>query len=89
MNKHPEYPNISDIKLIQGKLPKLIHGYDVFYVNKRCEALCNECATDVLNEPDPNFQLDYAAINWESEMYCDKCSEKIDSYYPTINTPQY
>ena len=79
-----EFPNISKIELIQGKLPKLIGGYDVYYVNKRCEALCCDCATDVLDEPDVNFQLIYGAVNWESEMWCYKCSDQIESYYPSV-----
>ena len=68
--------------LINGKLPRFtsIGCYPLFYITKRCDVLCAECATESLADPDdPATDCD---ANWEDpDLFCDGCSKRIESAY--------
>lgn len=52
-------------------------GYPVFYLTKDC-ILCPACAN---KEDDPTSVLDWA-INWEdTDLFCEECSNRIESAY--------
>jgi hypothetical protein len=59
-------------------------GYPMFGLTQDNGILCHRCARDnvrlVLGE-DPQWAIVAAQINWESELYCDNCSTKIEAAY--------
>jgi len=65
-----------------GKLAKYVWpvGYPLAYLSKRGLALCPECATERLEDGiDPPVDVD---ANWEDpSLYCDECSQRIESAY--------
>jgi hypothetical protein len=74
---------IKNLNLINGKLPNHQEGYPVFYMDKKDNCLCPDCANESHADPDA-FEKEKpqgAAVNWESELYCDRCSEKIEAAY--------
>lgn len=54
--------------------------YPIFYLTRRDEVLCPECAAaEVEDDGQPMAACD---INWEDPyLFCDKCSERIESAY--------
>lgn len=67
---------------VNGKFRKYttLGGYPVFYIDLRNDCLCNECATEQYVED--NNSIMGGDINWENtELYCDICSERIESAY--------
>lgn len=65
-----------------GELPRFSDGgYPMFYVDRSNEVICSDCANDSFNG-DPIVGYD---INWESEMYCDSCGNRIPSAYSDNN----
>lgn len=54
--------------------------YPIFYVTRKGECLCPACALEAENEDeDPPVATD---ANWEDpDLYCDGCSERIESAY--------
>ena len=53
-------------------------GYPLFYIKDGCHALCHMCAS----EETARGVLVKMATNWEDKnLYCDACSEKIESAY--------
>lgn len=57
-----------------------IGGYPIFYITTKDECLCPDCATEQYKE-EPN-SIAGGEINWEdSELYCEKCSDRIESAY--------
>lgn len=81
--KHQEIG--TNLELINGKLRSYttVGGYSIFYLDARDNAVCSECATEshLNNEEIDSFKIVGYAINYETEMYCDRCSEKIESAY--------
>ncbi len=63
-----------------GKLPSYAWpgGYPIFYMDAENSALCPTCA----NKPGYPAPVTAWGINWEdSELYCDDCSQRIESAY--------
>jgi hypothetical protein len=68
---------------------KFVQGYPVYYINNINECLCSECAEENNSnyaEYQDNYNKERSPIsqhvNWENnELYCDKCSVQIESYY--------
>jgi hypothetical protein len=53
-------------------------GYPVFYVTEHGNVLCSECAATT-TEDNPVTDCD---ANWEDpDLYCEKCSNRIESAY--------
>lgn len=73
------------LELINGKLRSYtsIGGYPVFYLDAKDNCLCPDCATESFLDEDelPDFKVKYGAVNWEGSLYCDRCSEEIESAY--------
>lgn len=73
------------LELINGQLRSYttLGGYPVFYLDACDNVVCSECATEShLNDEEiDSFKIVGYAINYESEMYCDRCSIKIESAY--------
>lgn len=64
-----------------GKLRKLasIGCYPVFYMTRKGQALCADCATEVMHEDTGPVDAD---VNWEDpDLFCDECSQRIESAY--------
>jgi len=83
-NKMPHKEIRTTLELINGQLRSYttVGGYPVFYLDACDNAVCSECATESLNDGEiDSFKIVGYAINYESEMYCDRCSEKIESSY--------
>lgn len=55
-------------------------GYPMFYITKRGNGLCPNCASEELeDEADPPVG---GEVNWENEdLYCEGCSGRIESAY--------
>lgn len=55
-------------------------GYPLVYLSRRGNVLCPDCATESLgDEDDPPVDGD---ANWEDpSLYCDECSQRIESAY--------
>ncbi len=53
-----------------------VGSYPLFYISDECNALCADCANERQDE-------DISAhANWEnSALYCDSCSQRIESAY--------
>ena len=61
-------------------------GYPIYYITKDCGALCPKCCNDnkeLLTDPDdPQWFIIAADINYEDgSLYCDNCSQRIESAY--------
>lgn len=65
-------------------------GYPKFFVTQDGEALCYKCARkefrrvawDFLNNASTGWRIEAVAVNWEGrDLYCDNCSEQIESAY--------
>lgn len=64
--------------MFQGQLRKYtdLGGYPLFYLTKRDCVLCPLCANE------EKAVIVAADANWEDpELYCDECSERIESAY--------
>lgn len=61
-------------------------GYPLYYVTKDSGVLCPKCVNDNLellsDEYDPQWYVIGYEINYEdNSLYCDHCSERIESAY--------
>lgn len=82
--------DLEQLTMPNGKLRRctMIGSYPIFYLTCDECAICHNCATDdfEISVADP-IDYDYlqprsAHINWEDpDMYCDKCSQRIESAY--------
>jgi hypothetical protein len=74
-------------------------GYPVFYLTADSGVLCPECVQEDLSETqcngehatcdpsNPGFYVVAHGVNWEDpELYCDHCSERIESAYAEDST---
>ncbi len=65
-----------------GKLPAYAWpgGYPIFYLTKKDDVLCPDCANaQGRHDDDPVVAHD---ANWEDpELYCEGCSQRIESAY--------
>ena len=78
--------NIKDVPRNEdGSLPAYAWpgGYPIYYLDGEDSALCVECANKSdTKEEIPHFRPIAAAINYEdSALFCDSCSERIESAY--------
>ncbi|HHZ94117.1 MAG TPA: hypothetical protein EYN67_00850 [Flavobacteriales bacterium] len=56
-------------------------GYPLFYTGEHNNVHCADCAEECSFD-DANYVAHRTeAVNWESEIHCDLCSEKIESAY--------
>jgi hypothetical protein len=61
-----------------------VGGYPLWYLQEidkkgwSCRTLCPTCANNLCQE-EPVWLIE--CVNYESELYCDECSEKIESAY--------
>jgi hypothetical protein len=58
--------------------------YPIFYMDTEGSILCPKCArlSDEDEDEVPQFKPIAADVNWEDRhMYCDDCSERIESAY--------
>ena len=61
-------------------------GYPIFYLTRKGNVLCPECAFEQEREED-SFQdeldpIEAHDVNWEDPtLYCDECCERIESAY--------
>ncbi len=56
--------------------------YPLFYIVEGWQPFCYECAEESEEEHE-------AAVNWETpNLYCDECSEKIESAYGEPDTEE-
>ncbi len=72
--------------LDDGKWPKWAWpgGYPIYYVTDDCGLLCQKCANDNLEltlGDDPQWRIVAMAINYEDEIYCDHCGDRVESAY--------
>jgi len=71
-------PHVRD----DGRLPKYAWpgGYPLAYLSRRGNVLCPDCANESLeDEDDPPVD---GGANWEDpSLYCDDCSQRIESAY--------
>ena len=76
-NRHLAHIRGSDRKLPKYAWPG---GYPMFYVTKRGNVLCPDCANaEGKDSDDPPVAHD---ANWEDpNLYCDACSQRIESAY--------
>ncbi len=61
-----------------GKLPDFAWpgGYPMYYINKKGEAFCPDCANKANND------VTDGEPNWENtDLYCDDCGKRIESAY--------
>jgi len=57
-----------------------VGSYPIFYVTTRDAVLCPCCAGEA--EQDEDTTLARQDANWENpDLYCDECSERIESAY--------
>ena len=81
VNVSPKIQALIDSTQYLDSLPKYssVGCYPYFYIDADNNVLCADCASknDEFDQP----LTDYAA-NWEdSELYCDHCSQRIESAY--------
>jgi len=59
-------------------------GYPMFYLDSRNNVLCSGCVDEVVADFEPGDDVRdlpvAAAVNWESQMFCD-CGEAIGAAY--------
>lgn len=60
-----------------------VGGYPIFYMTHNDEVLCPKCASKEEREKPGVVTL--ADINYESTMYCDACSQQIESAYDPVD----
>jgi len=59
-----------------------VGGYPLFYLDSRDSVVCRDCAQESLKDIVVAFQPIAYGINWEDpHMYCDNCSNRIESAY--------
>lgn len=64
-----------------GKLPSftVLGGYPIFYLNNHNDVLCANCANE--HEEYDETIVDYDVNYEDSSLYCDHCSQRIESAY--------
>lgn len=79
MRKIDAYKNESG-KLISFTWPG---GYPMFYITRRGDVLCPDCASEELKLGEDSFDPPIDGdTNWEDPtLYCDVCNERIESAY--------
>lgn len=76
-------------RLESGKLASFAWpgGYPLYYVTQDGGVLCPGCAKTAESKgltgdlDDPQWYIIAVQINWEEELTCDHCNEKIESAY--------
>lgn len=64
-------------------------GYPIYYLDGNSQVLCPKCANKADKDPDEwdDWKAQAAGINYEdSALYCDNCSERIESAYAEDET---
>ena len=60
-----------------------VGGYPIFYLDAVDNVLCSGCATESIDEYEEGDDVrdlpKVGAVNWESVIYCDQCSEQIEA----------
>jgi len=71
-----------------GRLPSFtsVGCYPILYLDKHDNVLCPQCANE--QDPDGDDAPVVADVNWEDpDLFCDECSERIESAYAEDETP--
>jgi hypothetical protein len=55
-----------------------VGGYPIFYMDSEDCVFCAPCAKEEISD---GATMARAEVNWESTMYCDRCSSEIESAY--------
>lgn len=62
-----------------------VGSYPIFYVTKHSKCLCPACAAEEESNDDNYDPIVATDANWEDpELYCDGCSERIESAYAEV-----
>ena len=82
---------LDDIKDSKGNLPKYssVGCYPLFYLDGENSVLCAECANESEKDSDEidKFKPVACDANWEDPtLFCDNCSERIESAYAEDDT---
>jgi hypothetical protein len=81
------FTRIEFFKLIDGKLPSFadVGSYPLFYVDGNNNAICPDCATEYLEDPDIRYRPTGGDVNWEGLLYCEQCSQQIKAAYGGVD----
>jgi hypothetical protein len=88
--RETEQINKNDHILTVGKMNKIrthsaVGGYPIFYLTADDSVFCADCVQDRLSrctDPDDRFFVTAHAVNYEDpDLYCDLCSDRIESAY--------
>jgi len=74
----------------EGKLPKFtsMGCYPILYLTGRSDVLCPDCANEYEAGSDDPEAPQVFDINWEDpDLYCDECSQRIESAYAEDKAP--
>ena len=59
-----------------------VGGYPIFYLDGDDSCLCPSCADEELRWEEG--KLSAAAVNWDSLLHCDQCSNQIEAAYDLV-----
>jgi hypothetical protein len=80
----PTYYVLADGRMRRYTFPGC---YPIYYLTPKGETLCPDCAAE---ERTKGYQIHplFADVNWEDPaLYCDECSERIESAYAEDEQP--